>query len=191
MKIAIGSTNPVKEGAVKDVFGETDNEFVSLNVPSDVSSQPFGDEQTAQGAINRAKACLEKVDADVAIGLEGGVTDSKYGMFVCNWGALADRKGKVVIASGARFLLPDEVSEKVREGRELGEVMDWFTKREEIRKKEGAIGIFTNGMVTRQEMYQHLVKLLAGQHQYHARSLVGRKIEQDGGKLNEKNTRNI
>ncbi|WP_070120547.1 DUF84 family protein [Bacillus marinisedimentorum] len=174
MKIAIGSTNPVKAEAVREVFGHEANKFIELHAVSGVSAQPFGDEETAQGAINRAKACLEKSDADLAIGLEGGVTDTKHGMFVCNWGAISDRSGKILIASGARFLLPEEVSEKVKEGRELGEVMDWFTKRKNIRKKEGAIGIFTNGLVTRQEMYHHLVKLLAGQYEYHAKPLAGK-----------------
>jgi inosine/xanthosine triphosphatase len=44
--------------------------------------------------------------------------------------------------------------------------MDDFTKKQNIRNHEGAIGIFTNGFVNRVDMFSHVTKLLYGQYQY-------------------------
>jgi len=52
------------------------------------------------------------------------------------------------------------------DGEELGPVMDAFTKQENISKKEGAIGVFTNERITRGEMFLHIMRMLAGQHEY-------------------------
>ncbi|MFL6559416.1 MAG: DUF84 family protein, partial [Bacillus sp. (in: firmicutes)] len=57
MKIIIGSKNPAKITAVKNSFSHED-EFVSLDIPSGVSEQPFSDEEKIRGAINRAATAL-------------------------------------------------------------------------------------------------------------------------------------
>ncbi|MFP3360884.1 DUF84 family protein, partial [Planococcus sp. SIMBA_143] len=66
----------------------------------------------------------------------------------------------------ARISLPNEISNEIRAGKELGPLMDEFTQRTGIRKKEGAIGVFTNGLLTREEMFRHVVGLLIGQWQF-------------------------
>jgi inosine/xanthosine triphosphatase len=165
LRIAVGSKNPAKVEAVKLAYGH-DVEIITINVDSGVANQPFSDEETIQGATNRAKNCLKETDADFGIGLEGGVVHTNFGLFVCNWGALVTRDGDSFIAGGARILLPEEIAQRVMDGSELGPVMDEYTKKENIRKKEGAIGIFTNEKVTRSEMFQHIMNLLIGQCEY-------------------------
>ncbi|MBA2873850.1 DUF84 family protein [Thermaerobacillus caldiproteolyticus] len=165
-KIAIGTTNPAKVAAVKAVFSHECYVFMPISVSSDVASQPFSDEETRLGAINRAKNALAKEQADIGIGLEGGVTETKDGLWLCNWGALVDRNGAVISAGGARIPLPSEVAAEVMSGRELGDVMDEYTGKRNIRQKEGAIGIFTNGYVDRTDMFIHITKLLAGQYEF-------------------------
>ena len=59
MKIAIGTKNPTKVNAVKKVFGDTFT-YVEVAVQSGVSPQPFSDEETIQGAVNRARAAVER-----------------------------------------------------------------------------------------------------------------------------------
>ena len=54
----------------------------------------LSDEETMQGAINRAKRALEEGEAPIGIGLEG-VMKTEHGLFMCNWGALATMDGKV------------------------------------------------------------------------------------------------
>jgi non-canonical (house-cleaning) NTP pyrophosphatase len=85
---------------------------------------------------------------------------------LCNWGALASKNMEPIIAGGARFLLPYEVADRLRAGEELGPVMDDYAKKENVRKNEGAVGIFTNGLINRSEMFSHIMNLLVGQFYY-------------------------
>lgn len=165
MKVAVGSTNPTKITAVKNVLG-SQIELLPLEVPSSVSEQPFGDEETVAGAINRAKACFVKNNIDFAIGLEGGVIETRYGLMIINWGALVDEEGNEYIASGVRALLPNEIANAVRQGKTLGQAMDMYTNRKGVSKKEGAMGVITNGRINRDEMFSHVVKALVGQFEF-------------------------
>jgi non-canonical (house-cleaning) NTP pyrophosphatase len=105
-------------------------------------------------------------NGDIGIGLEGGVEESSLGLLLCNWGALASKNTEPIIAGGARFLLPTEIAERLRAGGELGPIMDDFAKKENVRKNEGAVGIFTNGLINRSEMFSHIMNLLVGQYHY-------------------------
>ncbi len=164
MKVAVGSKNQTKVGAVQEVWKEVS--ITSVSVPSGVAAQPFSDEETMQGAINRAKRALEEKQADIGIGLEGGVMKTEHGLFMCNWGALATSAGKVFVAGGARIMLPDDFLSPLEDGKELSEVMEAFVKRKDIRSHEGAIGIFTDHYVDRTQLFVHVVKLLIGQYKY-------------------------
>lgn len=136
-----------------------------------MAEQPFSDEETVLGAVNRARNALRLVKADIGIGLEGGVVETGHGLFfLCNWGALTDGSGDPVIAGGARIRLPDEFLAPLKAGQELAEVMDSYTKQHNIRSGPGAIGIFTSGMVSRQEMFTHIVRMLLGQYVYRVRA---------------------
>jgi inosine/xanthosine triphosphatase len=166
MKIIIGSNNPAKIEAVKHAF-KGNYDFLSVNAFSGVSEMPFSDEETIKGAINRAENALKIGYGDIGIGLEGGVQETSYGLLLCNWGALASNEHSPIIAGGARILLPEEIAIRLRNGEELGPIMDEYTKKQNIRKKEGAVGIFTNGKIDRVEMFTHLTKLLVGQSEYY------------------------
>ncbi|MCA1056855.1 DUF84 family protein [Rossellomorea aquimaris] len=168
MRIAIGTKNKAKVEAIQKGFREhyADNYFECLKTESNVNEQPFSDQETIEGALNRAKNVLRMSDCEVGIGLEGGVTETLYGMFLCNWGALVDRNGNEIIAGGARISLPAEIAKELKAGRELGPIMEEFTNRSDIRQNDGAVGVFTNGAVTRDEMFLHVVQLLIGQWKY-------------------------
>lgn len=166
MKIVVGSTNKAKVQAVQQAI-PTSWELNTINVSSEVSNQPFSDEETIQGAINRAGNALDQTDAHLAIGLEGGVVETPYGLFLCNWAALKVRETKkTYIAGGARILVPEEVASKLRAGQELGPVMEEYTRIHDVRSNEGAIGIFTNSKITRSGMFKHIMDLLIGQYEY-------------------------
>ncbi|WP_249872042.1 DUF84 family protein [Oceanobacillus saliphilus] len=164
MHIVVGSKNPTKIEAVKDIFPEA--EVTSLEVESGVRPQPFSDEETKQGAINRAMDCMKSEENAIGIGLEGGVMYVGQPLYLCNWGALVTPDGHIFTGSGARIVLPAEIEEGLKDGKELGDLMDGYAKKQEVRKNEGAIGIFTNDLVSRQEMFSHVVKLLRGQWEY-------------------------
>ncbi|WP_173915811.1 DUF84 family protein [Halobacillus sp. Marseille-Q1614] len=164
MRIHVGSFNPTKVAAVKKEFPFDD--IVEVEVESKVAAQPFSDEETLEGAINRARECAMMKKSELGIGLEGGVMEIEGDLYLCNWGALVDKKENIYKASGARIPLPEEIQEGLETGRELGEVMDAYTRKANVSHKEGAVGIFTNHQVQREEMFSHVVKLLKGQWEH-------------------------
>lgn len=166
MKIGIGSANPAKIKAADPFlhyFKEA--ELAVFSSHSLVSAQPLSDEETKTGAINRAKDCVEQ-GAAVGLGFEGGVMEMEDGMYLSNWGAAADEKGNVLTAAGARILLPSAIVDGLRQGKELGQLMGEWTNDPEIRKKDGAIGVFTSGLLSRSEMFSHISTILLGQYVY-------------------------
>lgn len=106
MKIAIGTKNRAKTQAVQKIvtmYIKKAIVFESVSVNSDVSEQPMSDEETRQGAMNRAKATLTVTDAQIGFGLEGGVKMLDGVMYLCNWAALATKAGQVYTAAGAQI----------------------------------------------------------------------------------------
>ncbi|HWO96347.1 MAG TPA: DUF84 family protein [Bacillus sp. (in: firmicutes)] len=164
MRAAVGTLNPAKVQAVEAALLNIEADVLPVKVPSGVSEQPFSDEETIRGAVNRAKNALAETGAEMAIGLEGGVVETDYGMFLCNWGALVLPNDRTILAGGARILLPEEIACRLREGIELGVIMEEYTKQKDVRTKEGAIGVFTNGYVNRSDMFTHITKMLIGQY---------------------------
>lgn len=162
LKIGIGSKNPAKIEAVRLAFEamKMEIEVVGLEVPSNVSEQPFSDEETIKGAINRAKAVMlemDKYQLDYGVGLEGGVVETEYGMFVCNWGAISSRDGTIGIGGGHRVELPKNIIELLNNGLELGDAIDRFIGKKDIKKHEGTIGILTSNHITRSNMFKDVV----------------------------------
>jgi inosine/xanthosine triphosphatase len=164
MIVAIGTKNPAKVHAVQDSLIREGHTFISVKAKSGVSGQPFSDNETLEGARNRAKHALAMTGADLAFGLEGGVQETESGLLLCNWGVLSHKEGAEWIASGAKFPLPEQVANRLRQGDELGTVMADVTGDIHTRKKEGAIGIYTGGWVSRKELFAHIVRLLYGQY---------------------------
>ncbi|KZE39781.1 NTPase [Bhargavaea cecembensis] len=177
MKIIVGSTNRAKIGAVRDAFASIgiQAEVTGADTDSGVAAQPIGDAETMTGARNRALAAVKAGSHNFAIGLEGGVKELDGRLFICNWGALALPDGTVFTAGGAQIPLPEEVAEPVRGGEELGPVMEAYTAKADIRQTGGAVGVFTEGMVGRPDMFAHIVLLLAGQWKFSAGDAGGRQ----------------
>ncbi|MGY4689182.1 DUF84 family protein [Salibacterium sp. K-3] len=163
---AVGSTNEAKKQAVSAVFAGLGYEIEGYEVESGVSLQPFSEEETKTGAEHRAEAVLTR-GADIGIGLEGGVMEMADGLYLCNWGAMADRKS-LITAAGAKLKLPDEIAEGLRTGSELKTVMNRYTNRHDVSRNEGAVGIFTAGAISRSEMFTHTVRLLYGQWRFYS-----------------------
>jgi len=152
MRIAIGSTNPTKVEAARRAAARLwpESEVVAVAVSSGVGEQPVSDDETIRGAVNRARNALAAVKgASVGMGVEGGVQDTPHGMFVGGWAAVIDRDGALGIGGGGRVMLPEAIARRIRAGEELGPVMDDFSGRRNVKHGEGAIGIFTNGLIER------------------------------------------
>jgi inosine/xanthosine triphosphatase len=151
VQIAVGSTNPVKVAAVRTVVAQIwpQAELVAVAAASGVRAQPLSDDEAIAGATNRARSALALTAADLAIGLEGNTHDSGHGMFGAGWAVAVDRHGTLGIGGSGRFLLPTAMAVRIRQGAELGPLMDELSGEHNTRQRQGAIGIFTNNLHTR------------------------------------------
>lgn len=194
MHLFVGSTNPVKLNAVTIAASEAwpDAIVTGLEVPSGIAEQPMSDEETRQGAINRAKRVLElglrqieqkdgtseNFDSQtqsaqnpnsanpnttaLGVGLEGGVFLKENELWSTVWVAVADGEGNVFESNGARFKLPDQFAQPILAGQAMGEVGGTLTLDPELKKKQGMIGLVTSGFVDRTEEYAVIAKLALG-----------------------------
>jgi len=152
-KVCVGSKNPSKVESVSRVIKKLypDALVLGIDSPSGVSSQPLCDEEGIMGATNRAKYAIEQGCGDLGVGIEGIVEDNSSGTFLRTWIVTIDRLENSGIGDGGSLLLPSKVAQKVKNGVELGKVMDILIGCSETSKGPGAYGIFTNNMVTRSD----------------------------------------
>ena len=161
MEIIVGSRNPVKCAAVESVLAPLfpDTQFSAVDSVSGVADQPWGDDETRQGAHNRAGNVLARTEAALAIGLEAGVIETTFGLMTTAWCVILARDGRMGIGGGSHILLPESVAQDVRAGLELGSAMDALIGGHNTKQKNGAIGILTNGLLSRQQAYEVIIQL--------------------------------
>lgn len=166
-EIAIGSTNRIKIQAVKSALNNESIKFIPCLALSGVRPQPLSDEETLQGAINRAKDALKKTESKVAIGLEGGVVFLQDQVYLCHWGAIVDLNQNTYFSNGPLILLPSAYRERLLEGKNLDDIMHESTGIENLGAKEGAIGVFTQNYLNREQVLTLIVKALIRQYGYY------------------------
>ena len=152
--------NPVKVGAVSEVVRHLGLgvQVRGVTVPSGVPDQPWGDAETIRGAMARARGAREALDADIGVGIEGGVVDDGGGLVrTCAWAAIALRDGREFTGGSLSMPLPPAVATLVREGVELGLAMDAVTGGHDTKRGAGAVGILTAGLINRQRAYEVIV----------------------------------
>lgn len=160
MKVAVGSKNPVKIHATRNVLERIYKivEIVSVDVDSGVPSQPFGIEDTIKGSINRAKNAYSE-DFEMSIGIESGLMETPHsisGYVDVQWCAIFDGD-KITLGVGSGFEYPIFVVEEVLKGKEVGEVMDKVTGIRDLGEKKGAIGYLSRGLLDRTELTEQSI----------------------------------
>jgi inosine/xanthosine triphosphatase len=115
MRVLVGSVNPVKIAAVRDVFERyyPGAEVEGIETPSGVPAQPVG-EDTFTGAENRAEALLalnagRKLGAEFCVGLEGGIAQYHARWFAFGAICIADATGRLGYGVSPLFELPPGV----------------------------------------------------------------------------------
>ncbi len=163
-RIAVGSTNPVKIAAVRMVATRAfpGAEVIGLGIDSGISEQPWGDEETRRGALNRAQAVLAAAGSDLGVGLEGGVLETEMGLMTSAWCVIVDREGQIGVGGGVHMRLPSSVAQALRAGGELGPAMDQLTGQHNTKQAQGAVGILTAGLSDRRSAYRQLVAMALG-----------------------------
>ena len=170
--IAIGSTRKPKLDAVREALagfgarldGGAEIEIVGIGVESGVRHTPLGREETMAGAKARVEA-LDRLARErgepwkFLVGLEGGLDvlreNGARRVFLENWAYVADRTGRAAWGRSGGILLPESLAvEVVDRGVELGVAIDAFAGERGIRDAQGAWGVLSRNLITRQEAFR-------------------------------------
>ena len=160
-RAAVGSTNPAKLEAAHRALARLAPGCAveGIAVRSGVGAQPFGEEDTRRGALARARAARAEIDADLGLGLEGGVIFEQDVPWLVSWVAVVDREGRIGEASGLRMPLPLLAAARLRDGAELGDVIDALFDVHLAKQQAGAVGLLTEGFVSRTDAFADLVAM--------------------------------
>jgi non-canonical (house-cleaning) NTP pyrophosphatase len=170
--VVVGSTRRPKVNAVvealtqvRTVFPEVPHfEVHGVEVPSGVAGTPLSRDAMMSGARQRVEALIEIGKAahepwQYFIGLEGGlevvpVPNGRL-VFLESWAYVADTTGRGSFGQSGAVLLPDALAKTVvDDGVELSDAIDAFAGGHGIRDAQGAWGILTSNLVTRQEAFR-------------------------------------
>jgi inosine/xanthosine triphosphatase len=169
--VAVGSTRRPKLNAVWEaltVFGpslDSDAQFdvVGVEVESGVGHTPLSRAELMTGARQRAEALVrqarERGEAwRYFVGLEGGFDvmnqNGERLVFLENWAYVTDGARGAYGQSGSILVPAALAAEVVDNGVELAAAIDAFASGQGIRDAQGAWGVFTKNLITRQDAFR-------------------------------------
>lgn len=160
--VVLGSNNPIKHQATQACLDDNMT-LDTVAVESGVPEQPIGHAETREGAINRAQRAHTALEADLGIGIEGGVGTfpSIAESFLIMWAAITDGSHTTAVA-GPAMPLPEQVVERVNAGASLGDVI--ATEEGQSAVERGAAGVLTDDMLTRADALEQTVTAVLGRH---------------------------
>lgn len=153
MKVVVGSKNPTKiEGtrlAFQQFFGDVEVVGVEVLTPF---RQPF-EEQTINGAIERALKSYSK-SFDFSVGIEAGLIAVKHTItgYMDFQVAVVYNGEKFTIGFGPGFEYPKKVVEQAKIGVEVGKTMEKISGIKDLGKKFGAVHYLSKGAISRIEL---------------------------------------
>jgi inosine/xanthosine triphosphatase len=161
--LVVASQNPVKIEATRRGFARMFPMHAfhlhPVAVPSDVRPQPLSDAETLQGALNRVQYAVHLVpQADYWIGIEGGVEDRQGSMEAFAW-IVVSAPPLLGKSRTGTFRVPEEVAALVRQGHELAAAVEEVYQQVQVKSTMGAVGVLTEGVIDRIQLYEHAVVL--------------------------------
>jgi inosine/xanthosine triphosphatase len=171
MKIAVGSERAAKVEAVRACAARIASidaawrgaEVVAREVETGVPVMPLSEELLMRGARTRAegvRAALlkEGESAELYVGLEGGFhsveSAGAWHTFLSGWAYVTDG-ARASFGAAPSIIVPDFIARSVIDGRrELSEVIDEVTGQQDVRSREGAWGVFSEGLLTRADSFE-------------------------------------
>jgi inosine/xanthosine triphosphatase len=170
--VAVGSTRKPKVEAVNDALrvvspflsSKATFEIAAVEVPSGARNTPLSREDLMTGARQRAEALVRIADERHAswkyfVGLEGGLDVIREGakrwVFLESWAYVADDSGRGSYGRSGAVLIPEPLARRVvDEGVELSEAIDAFAGGQGIRDAQGAWGVLSRNLITRQDAFR-------------------------------------
>jgi inosine/xanthosine triphosphatase len=170
--IAVGSNRRPKLNAVREAleligpsFEEgAQFEIIGVEVASGVRHTPLSREDVMKGARQRAQALVqlarEKNEPwQFFVGLEGGLDVMRENglrqVFLESWAYVSDGQGRGAFGQSGAVMVPETLAvQVVDQGIELAEAIDAFAGGYGIRDAQGAWGVLTRNLITRQDAFR-------------------------------------
>ena len=195
--IAVGSTRKPKLAAVHEALGQiaglfsatTHFEIRGIEVDSGVTHTPSSRAEIMQGALQRAEAVQfiarqRNESWNYFVGLEGGLEpvegNGRRRVFLESWAYVSDGHRGHFGRSGAVELPKSLADEVLVRGTELSLAIDQFAKQTGIRDSQGAWGVLSANLITRQEAFR-IALIAAFAPFYNAEFYDNRSSRQAGG----------
>ncbi len=174
MKIFVASENPVKIKAVKMAFTkyyiftknyiESKIEVIPFKTESGVGHTP-SDGTILTGAMNRVHKLKQKGEADYYVGIESGIFFTpNHGANISELGTrtyIESQSGQHGTGTSSMYELPDFVIKQIREGRELGDIIDKISLEDNTKQNGGAIDLFSHHIFNRLDVtYSSVISAL-------------------------------
>lgn len=170
--VAVGSTRRPKLKAVSEALaaiaphfsGNPQFEIAAVETSSGVRHTPLTREDLMTGARQRAESVARIAREGhepwkYFVGLEGGLDiireRGERRVFLESWAYVADATGRGAFGQSGGILLPEPlVKSVVDDGVELSEAIDAFAGGHGIRDAQGAWGVLTSNLITRQDAFR-------------------------------------
>jgi inosine/xanthosine triphosphatase len=170
--VAVGSLRRPKVEAVREAVGSISTrlephvwfDVVGVDVPSGVGHTPLSRHEMMSGARQRAENLLrlarEKTQPwKYFVGLEGGIDvvhdRGTRRAFLESWVCALDASGRESYGQSGAIALPEPLAKRVvDEGVELSEAIDAFAGSHGVRDAQGAWGVLTGNLITRQDAFR-------------------------------------
>jgi len=165
MKINIGSKNPQKINALKEILEEYPDfsgaEIISKDVDTGVSHQPKSLEETVDGAMKRAKNSFE--NCDYSVGLESGlmkVPETKTGYMDTTACAIYDGKNFHLGLSSCFEYPPKVLEYMLKNNKDSSTAFKELSLTDEpyIGWGNGIIGVLTKDRLDRKEYTKQAIR---------------------------------
>ena len=157
MKVLVGSKNREKVEAAKEAFMNYFEEIdcIGISVESNVPDQPVN-EDIYKGARNRVDNLMNyakenNLDVDYFAAIESGITNGLGKWMIINVAVIKDKNGFETYGSSAGFPVPEKYVDRIIK-EDLGTVMDDIFKEDDLRSKQGGIGLLTREKIDRKNL---------------------------------------
>ncbi len=170
VKVAVGTSNPLKLRSVEKVFKQfMEVEYVLPIDIKDIEKQPVGTRSLVRGALLRAVKSRIKAGSDYGVGIEAGLMEfyTSTGFIETQVVAIVNSMSEVSFGLSPSFELPDHIVRQMINGVELAEAFNrergWSR---DIGEYIGVIGILTYGRITRLDLTSAAVLMALIPHLY-------------------------
>ena len=133
--------------------------FQPMSIESGVQATPLSIDELMTGARQRAETAFasagtNSTDQVLSVGVEGGIYISQDRVFLQSWACVYDGE-RYSFGSSGSIEIPRALSDAVvRDGADLGHVIDIFAEQKNVRSNQGTWGILTTDLITREDSFE-------------------------------------